>query len=218
MTSNGKKAILLLSGGLDSVTALYWALGNQYKIIALSINYYLRPEREKEVCKRITELTNVDLIEIDLPFLKEVGDLRKTGFQSNIVIDSPEGLIPSRNLIFYSIATYYAIITDAKTIIGGHLVSDPTLFPDSSSEFFKKFHATVQVSLNDNNAPKVVIPLSSKNKKEVIITAKELKVPFEHTWSCYHDGKKHCGKCPSCKERIKAFEELKLNDPVFPSA
>ncbi|MFX1532564.1 MAG: 7-cyano-7-deazaguanine synthase, partial [Promethearchaeota archaeon] len=116
-----KKAIILLSGGIDSATALYWAKKENYNLIAISFNYYLRPEREKKATLKLAAELGIKLIEVPIEYLKEAIDLRIEGFSIPSALNSPEGFIPVRNLVFYSITAYYAEIFGCKYIIGGHI-------------------------------------------------------------------------------------------------
>ncbi|MFX1380648.1 MAG: NAD-dependent epimerase/dehydratase family protein, partial [Promethearchaeota archaeon] len=105
---NEEKAIILLSGGIDSAVALYWAHHKGYKMIAISYNYDLRPEKEKKAALRLAEHLNLKIIEVPLPFIKESIDLRIEGFPIPSALNAPEGFIPSRNIVFYSLAAYFA--------------------------------------------------------------------------------------------------------------
>ncbi len=214
---NNKRGILLLSGGIDSVVALYWALHNGYEIIALSFNYNLRPEQEKKAVKKITDNLNIKLIEVPLQYIKEAIDLRIEGFPIPSVIQAPEGYIPSRNLVYYSIASYFAEIYGCNFIIGGHISIDPIKFPDADPIFFKSLEQLVNKGKHnkDKSIIKIVLPLSKMNKIEVISLGNDLNVPFNWTWSCYSDGDQPCGKCSSCRNRDEAFNNLNYSQPKF---
>jgi 7-cyano-7-deazaguanine synthase len=203
-----KEAIILLSGGIDSATALYWAKKEGYNLLALSFNYSLRPKRENEATLKLTSNLGVQLIEVPLPFLKEAIDLKLEGFPVPSVINSPEGFIPIRNLIFYSIAAYYAEKFGFKFIIGGHILADTELFPDASLDFFKSLEQLINKSKHKQDRFKIelLLPLLTLNKSEVIKLARDLNVPIELTWSCYSDGENPCGRCSSCIKRRKALE------------
>ncbi|MFX1418895.1 MAG: 7-cyano-7-deazaguanine synthase [Promethearchaeota archaeon] len=216
-TEKGEKAIVLLSGGIDSAVALYWAHEKGYNIKVLSIDYNLRPYNEKKAALKLAESLNIDLIEIPLPFLKESIDLRIDGFPVPSAVNAPEGFIPSRNLVFYSIATYYAEIYGCRTIIGGHIAVDPKNFPDTTPNFFKSLEALINEGKHskDKNTIELLFPLGKMTKIDVITLGKKLNVPLEWTWSCYSDGKQPCGKCDSCRKRIEAFSKLNYSDLQF---
>src|SRR5947208_2400810 len=153
---------------------------------------------------------------VDLPFLKEVDDLRKEGFENRILLDSPEGYIPGRNLIFYGLAGYYAELDAARYLVGGHNGVDPESFPDSSPKFFNFLNSMFHLSLwSYDKAPvQILVPLSGKSKEEVVRMGLEMNVPFDVTWSCYWDRAVHCGTCISCRERRDAFANVGIEDPV----
>ena len=213
----GEKAIVLLSGGIDSAVTLYWANSKGYNIIPISFNYNLRPENEKKASAKLAECLNLNLIEIDIPFLKESIDLRIEGFPIPNAIYAPEGFIPSRNLIFYSIAAYYAEAYGSNIIIGGHISSDPQNFPDATPAFFNSLEDLINKGKHskDKTSIRLLFPLAKKNKLDVIKLAKKLDVPLEWTWSCYSDGDQPCGICRSCCKRKEAFNDLNYFDPKF---
>lgn len=212
-----EKAILLLSGGIDSAVALYWAQHKGYEVIALSFNYDLRPEQEKKAAKKLVDYLNIKAIEISLPYVKEAIDLRLEGFPVPSVVHAPEGFIPSRNLVFYSIAAYFAEVYGCKFIIGGHLVVDPIKFPDAAPDFFTSLEKLIQKGKHkrDKSYIRIILPLAKMTKENVVKLGRKLNVPFEWTWSCYSDGKQPCGKCSSCRKRDEAFINLSCTQPKF---
>ncbi len=214
---SGKKAIVLLSGGMDSAVALYKAHQEGFELIALSINYHLRPENEKKGAKKLAESLDIKIIEIPIPFLKESIDLRIEGFPIPNVLHAPEGFIPSRNLIFYSIASYYAEVFGCKFIIGGHISVDPQYFPDAAPLFFNSLEDLINKGkhLDDITTIKLLFPLAKMSKVEVAKLARKLKVPLKWTWSCYSDGDQPCGRCSSCRKRSEAFSKLNFSDQEF---
>lgn len=212
-----KKAIILLSGGLDSAVALYWANNRGYDLIAISINYESRPENERKAALKLCEILNLTIIEIPLLFIKESIDLRIEGYPIHSALNAPEGFIPSRNLMFYSIAAYYAEVYNCDFIIGGHIKADPKKFPDADPTFFKLLETIVNKGkhTNDKGFINFLFPLSNMTKQDIIKLAKDLEVPFNYTWSCYSDGIKPCGTCSSCRKRKDGFQSLKYNDLKF---
>jgi len=212
-----KKAIILLSGGIDSATALYWAHQEGYNLIAITFNYSYRPENERKAALKQAEILGIEIIEIPIEYLKEAIELRIDGFPVPSVVDAPEGFIPSRNLVFYSNAAYYAEVYGCKYIIGGHLVEDASKFPDASIEFFNSLENLINKGKHqkDKSIIKFLHPLVKMKKIEVLKLAKKLSVPFELTWSCYYNGDQPCGMCSSCRKREAVFNELNYLDPVF---
>src|SRR2546427_3225484 len=212
-----ERAIVLLSGGVDSAVALWWAKKQGWDIRPLTFDYFGRPKRENEAVRALTSQAGTAPIRhVDLPFLKEVDDLREEGFENRVLLDSPEGYIPGRNLIFYGLAGYYAELDAARYLVGGHNGVDPESFPDSSPKFFNFLNSVFHLSLwSYDKAPvQILVPLSGKSKEEVVRMGLEMNVPFDVTWSCYWDRAVHCGTCVSCRERREAFAAVGAVDPV----
>ena len=212
-----EKAVVLLSGGIDSTVSLYWAKKQGWDVRPLTFHYFRRPPQEVVATRRVLKASGIEnLREIDLPFLKEVDDMRATGLENAVLSQSPEGYIPARNMVFYALAAYEAEPAGARWVIGGHNGSDPEAFPDASPKFFNFLNATYRLGLwSYPRAPvQILLPLSGKSKVDVVKLGLELKVPLELTWSCYWDREKHCGTCASCRERREAFAALGLDDPL----
>lgn len=211
------EAIILLSGGVDSAVALWWAKEQGWTIQPLTFDYFGRPKREHTAIEALVERAGVRPVRtVALPFLKEVDDLRPDGFTNRVLAQSPEGYIPGRNLIFYSLAAYYAELGGARYLIGGHNGLDPEAFPDASPKFFQSLDRIFRVSLwsYDDSPVRVLVPLRGKSKDDVVRLGLDRKVPFEVTWSCYWDREVHCGTCISCRERKAAFAAAGAKDPV----
>ena len=211
------KAIVLLSGGMDSATALYWGKRQGYELYALSLLYHYRTPKEIRATKVLVEKCGAKLIEVPIPFMRDVTDLREEGYPISFMENAPEGYMPMKNLIFYSLAIYYSEIYGINIIIGGHIQSDPNIYPDASREYFDG----IENLGNQGTLPhprrniKILMPLIDKSKTEVLKLALELGVPLELTWSCFYTRKIPCGRCKACRERKPAFEDLKIPDPLY---
>lgn len=214
-----KRAVVLYSGGLDSVTALYWTIKNGYDPIALSFMEHGRQKSEIKAARKIINILNVKLIEIPLEFIKQKDDLENMGinlFQSS---NLPSVYIPQKNLIFYSIAAHFAEIYQANAIIVGLLSFDFNIFPDNSMNFFDELQELVNIGLSDpSNRLKIKFPFKNMDKSQVIQLALDLNVPLKLTWSCYEEADENgypCGICKACVERKLGFERLNRIDPLF---
>lgn len=211
------RAIVLLSGGIDSAVALWWAREQGWDVQPLTFDYYGRPKREHAAIEGLVRRAGVHRVRtVDLPFLKEVDDLRPTGFENAALNESPEGYVPARNLIFYGLASYFAELAGARYLVGGHNRADPESFPDAGPKFFDQLNRLLGMSLwSYRQSPvEVVVPLREKSKEDVLRLGRQLGVPFELTWSCYWDQPVHCGTCISCTERREAFAAIGIEDPV----
>jgi len=214
------KALVMLSGGLDSATCLYWAKSKFTEISAITFNYFGRLEIEKQAAAKLAHYASIgELIEIDLPFLKEASDF----YRGQLKTTDSDGLwssyVPARNMIFYSIAAHFAECLGIKWIIGGHNMHDVKFFKDASKEYIEKINHLFQEGclLCDDKPYQIVLPLAEMNRKEIVKFAIELKIPVELTWSCHREGDIHCRQCYACKQRLEAFTSLGLQDPVFPA-
>jgi 7-cyano-7-deazaguanine synthase len=207
-----KKALVLMSGGLDSTVCLYWAKANFDTVQAITFNYYHRLNREKVASRSIARLAKIKLIEVRIPFIRESSnyvDLKtKRGSQSL------QSYIPLRNLIFYSIAGYFAQINRIMNLVGGHNATDGNIFKDATASYFRKLNELILQGLLSPIDCKIILPLKSKSRIDIILMAKALDVPIEFTWSCHREGKFHCGRCYACKQRLEAFKILGVTDPA----
>ena len=216
------RALVMLSGGLDSATCLYWAKEKYSEVIAITFNYFGRHIQEKHASIQLVKAAGINkLIEIDLPFVKEAGDSSYYSgrrFKENPHSNAQESsYVPARNMIFYSIGAHYAEYLGAKWIIGGHNVHDAKFFKDASKRFIDKINILFREGclLCNDQAYQILLPLSRMNRKQIIRLAIKLKAPIELTWSCHREGTVHCGSCYACRQRLEAFDDLGLKDPVF---
>jgi 7-cyano-7-deazaguanine synthase len=212
------KALVMLSGGLDSATCLYWAKEKFSEISAITFNYFGRLVQEKRAAARLVKAAGIkDLIEVDLPFVKEAGDFymgRLKNPDSNAVQSS---YVPVRNMIFYSITAHYAEYFGAKWIIGGHNLHDAEFFKDASKSYIDRLNRLFKEGclLCGDQAYQILLPLAEMNRKQIIRLAIKLNAPLELTWSCHREGSVHCGNCYACRQRVEAFDILGLKDPAF---
>jgi len=202
---------VLLSGGIDSATALY-LIKQTRPVRALTFEYQGIASKELEAARAIAGRAGV-LEErlVRLPDLREAGDI--PGFKP---AGLPPTYIPSRNSIFYAFAASYAEETGAALIVGGHNRDDTEVFADVSSEFFQSLQRTMLVGsrILRRNRLRVVRPLRRKRKPEVIRLAASLGVPLELTWSCHRDVKEHCWNCDGCISRKRNFAAAGVVDPL----
>ena len=208
------KAILLFSGGIDSTVALFWTLSKGWEIVPISVNYKGRPRAERKAVKVILEKAKVDnLIEIPLDFMMDVNHLKAVQIHPPNLVDAPPSYIPARNMMYYSIAAYFAEILQANVIVGGHNQSDPQEFPDSSAKFFRRMGILFEEGLRSfqKNPVRILLPLSRYSKAQVIRLGMRIGAPLDLTWSCEQDGKQQCGTCSSCLDKEKTMANLKAS-------
>lgn len=212
-----KKAIVLLSGGVDSTVTLYEALAKGYECQALIFDYKQRHKKEKQYAIKIAKSLDVDykVIKIELPW----GGSALT--DSNLAVPKNEDLdrggvpityVPGRNSIFMSFAFSFAEAVGAQNIFIGAHVQDYSGYPDCRPDYMKAFEAGINKGLACKKIS-IKTPLLNKNKTQIIKRGLKLGVDFKKTWSCYSGEAKPCGECDSCLFRIRAFAELGMVDP-----
>jgi 7-cyano-7-deazaguanine synthase len=202
-------AIVLLSGGLDSAVALWWAK-KRWKAYALTFRYGELNSNEVRSAKRLAKRARVaHQFVVDVGFLKQVSELRKRLTSQGLGLKSfPPTYVPGRNTIFLGIAAHYAEIYDVEHIVTGHIGRDP--FPDSKPAYIRAMnHALSQASwLRKKHDIRIMTPFERSTKEDVVRLAIELEVPLELTWSCHRNGKRPCGKCRGCLDRSRALNML----------
>jgi len=201
------KAIVLLSGGLDSSTTLYWALYHGYECYALIFDYGQRHKKELKSAVKIAKRAKVpyQIIKIKLPWKgSSLLDKNKKIPVRKDLKGIPSTYVPARNTIFLSFATSYAEAIGAGVILIGANAIDFSGYPDCRPSFYRAFQQVIKKGTKKQKI-KVLTPLINKTKAQIVKLALKLKVPVELTWSCYEGGKKPCGKCDSCKLRKKGF-------------
>ncbi|MFH1347185.1 MAG: 7-cyano-7-deazaguanine synthase QueC, partial [Candidatus Margulisiibacteriota bacterium] len=203
------KAVVLLSGGLDSTTTLYYAQNQGYQCYALIFDYGQRHRRELRSAVAVAKRAKVpfEIIKISLPWkgsslLDSRYALPVTRSFKAIGKGVPSTYVPGRNIIFLSFALSYAEAIGAKSIFIGANAIDFSGYPDCRPSFFKAFQKVVKEGTKVKKI-KVETPLINMTKAQIITLGLKLKAPLELTWSCYKGGKRPCGVCDSCKLRQK---------------
>jgi 7-cyano-7-deazaguanine synthase len=208
-----KKAIVLLSGGLDSAVTLYWALSKGYKCNALIFDYNQRHRKEIFSAKRIADICKIPytIFNLKLPWKGSslLDKTKKIPVHKKIGKNIPSTYVPSRNIVFLSIASSYADVLGANNIFIGANSVDYSGYPDCREGFLKSMQRTLNVGTKIGRDFRIQAPLLHLTKKQIISLGAKLKVPFDITWSCYAGGKTPCGVCDSCKIRNEAFNSLK---------
>jgi len=219
-----KKAIVLLSGGLDSATVLYDAKAKGYKPHCLIFEYGQRHNKEIGRAKRIAKGAGCSfrVMTIRLPWQgsslldKKIRLPRRGKMRAGAI---PSTYVPARNIIFLSFALSCAEAAGAQAVFIGANALDYSGYPDCRPEFFKAYQNMARKGLKagvERKPIRIHTPLIHKTKAQIIRLGLKLGVPYHLTWSCYKGGSKPCGECDSCRLRKKGFDALRVKDPVVP--
>ncbi len=225
-----KNAIVLCSGGLDSVTTAYYIKKKlRYgKIIILFFDYGQRTIRqERKSARKIARKLKMRFIEIKLPELarisnslinreKKVRKIKRKELK-NTEEESAKYYVPCRNTIFlvYALALVESMQTENKQaydIFTGFKCEGKEAYPDTTAEFVKEMNNLKKRSTNVNG--KIIAPLIKKDKDEIILLGKKLGVDYKDAYSCYVDEENHCGYCLACRLRQEAFYWANVKDPT----
>jgi 7-cyano-7-deazaguanine synthase len=217
------KAVVLLSGGLDSTTVLFHAMGKGYRCHCLIFDYGQRHRKELQKAKAIARGAGVpfDVVRITMPWKgSALLDRRIKVPQGRAVVadEIPATYVPARNIIFLSFAASCAEAAGARTVFIGANALDYSGYPDCRPEFFKAYQMVLKKGLKaslDGKTIRIAAPLLHKTKAQIIRLGRRLNVPYELTWSCYKGGRRPCGQCDSCLLRAKGFQEAGHADPLL---
>ncbi|ANV89420.1 MULTISPECIES: 7-cyano-7-deazaguanine synthase QueC [unclassified Picosynechococcus] len=209
-----KRAVVLLSGGLDSATSAAQAIADGYEVFALSFRYGQKHSRELVAAQKIAEhlgITEHFIMDVNLSqwggsSLTDVNQaIPQSGVQTG---DIPSTYVPGRNTVFLAIALSLAEAKQAEAIYLGINAVDYSGYPDCRPEYLAAYQKLADLSSKvgiEGHAPQLVAPLVLDTKVEIIQKAVKLGVPIAETWSCYQGGEHPCGLCDSCRIRDEAL-------------
>jgi 7-cyano-7-deazaguanine synthase len=225
----GKKAVVLLSGGTDSATTLAIARSRDFRCYALTFRYGQRHKLEVRAAKKVAKSLIVcehRIIDIDLAAfggsaltdstIEVPKDRAELGSSSRI----PPTYVPARNTIFLSYALAWAEVLGAFDIFIGVNATDYSGYPDCRPEFIAAFRKTANLAtaaaVEGKGRYHIHTPVINMTKGQVVLTGAKLGVDFSITHSCYDPDRqgRSCGRCDSCRLRLKGFAEAGLKDPI----
>ena len=230
-----KRAVVLLSGGIDSSTTMAIAKSEGYHVHALSVDYGQRHKRELESAKSVARSLGAEkhlFISFNLrkiggsALTSEIGVPKKEIFHSSSPKDQPSApipvtYVPARNTIFLSFALSWAEVLEAPEIFIGANAVDYSGYPDCRPEYLTAFEAmanlATKVSVEGKIRFGIRAPLLFMTKAEIIKRGAALGLDYSLTWSCYDPqfGSVPCGRCESCIIRKRGFKEADLTDPLL---
>jgi 7-cyano-7-deazaguanine synthase len=218
-----KKAVVILSGGLDSTTCMGMAVRDGFKPYPITFDYGQRHRIEIDKAREVASFYHVeDHRMIKLDFLRDFGGSALTDDRIDVPIggltdEIPVTYVPGRNLLFLSIATSYGEVIGAEAIYIGVNALDYSGYPDCRPEFISKVEEVISLATKvgvEGVSIQIKTPLIDLTKAEIIRQGMELGVPYHLTTSCYNGLEKACGKCDSCLLRLKGFVAAGHPDPI----
>lgn len=224
MSSTPKElAVVLVSGGMDSLVTAAMAYETTKDLAFLHLNYGQKTEaKELECFHKIADhyhvAPNLRKI-IDVSFLKQIGgssltddgiDVKKYKGDS---AEIPDSYVPFRNTHIVSMAVSWSEVLGAKKIFIGAVYEDSSGYPDCRPSYYKALNALIKEGTKDGDI-EVITPVIMMKKEEIVKKAIVLNAPLQYSWSCYARGDKACGVCDSCALRLTGFQKAGLEDPI----
>ncbi len=213
-----EKVVVIYSGGMDSFTVLNRALKDGKKVYALSFDYGQRHVKELQCARIVCENLNVDHKVIDISAINQL----LAGSSLTDDIDIPEGhyeaqnmkstVVPNRNMVLLSLAVAYAVSVGASQVYYGAHSGDHAIYPDCRPEFVKKMNDVCMIA--NYEAVEIFSPYLNVDKIAILADGISMGLNYSDTWTCYNGREKACGKCGACQERLEAFNENKIVDPI----
>jgi len=221
MESTPNKAVVLMSGGMDSCVTAAIA-GQNYQLAGLHASYGQRTEgRELQAFYSLCEhFCVVERLAVRLDYFPVIGGsslidsripIRDADLRSREI---PNTYIPFRNAHFLSIATSWAEVIGAKKIFIGAVWEDSSGYPDCRPEYYEAMNRVIRAGTRPSTDITIETPLIYLSKREIVKRGVELAAPFHLTWSCYRDSEAACGVCDSCALRLRAFQQAGVEDPI----
>ncbi len=216
------KAVILLSGGMDSLVTTAMAHAQGFELAAMHVNYGQRTwQRELESFRSICAHYNIEqCLEVNADFLARIGGSSLTDYSMPVGgadlqgSTIPTSYVPFRNAGFLSMAVSWSEVIGASKIFIGAVEEDSSGYPDCRKVFYDAFNKVIELGTKPETNIAILTPLIEMQKSEIVRNGVELQVPFELSWSCYKSEGKACGLCDSCARRLRAFSHAGLRDPI----
>jgi len=222
MSKGDQRAVVLVSGGMDSATAAAVAIDDGYEPYFLHTSYGQNTEHKEFQCAEqlAEELDARDFLHVETEHLAQIGSSSLTDDELNVedanmeTDEIPTSYVPFRNANLLSMAVSYAEANDCEAVHVGAHSEDYSGYPDCRPEFFDAYQRVIDEGTKPETEIDVVAPFVEWRKTDIVELGIELDVPYEITWSCYRANAPACGTCDSCAFRLGAFQRAGINDPV----
>jgi len=212
------KVVVIYSGGMDSFTVLNRALHDGKEVFALTFDYGQRHVKEIEYASTVCHSLNISHKVIDISAINQL--LAGSSLTDNI--DIPEGhyeaesmkstVVPNRNMILLSLAVGYAVSVGASQVYYGAHSGDHAIYPDCRPEFVLKMNEVCKIA--NYESVEIFSPYLTVTKSDILTDGLKMGLKYDNTWTCYNGREKACGQCGACQERLEAFRDNKVTDPL----
>ena len=215
-------AVILASGGMDSLTAAHVAKDRGYDLYFLHTSYGQQTQSTERECakQQAKQLGAVDFCEMTMDHLHEIGGSSLT--DSGVSVDEadldsnevPQSYVPFRNGNLMAMAASYAEVNGCDSIFIGAHSEDFSGYPDCRPQFFDAFQDVVNVGTKGSTKISIQAPFSKWSKTEIVELGVQIGVSYESSWSCYRERETACGTCDACAYRLQAFQNCGVTDPI----
>lgn len=220
--NSSQRAVILVSGGMDSATAVYEAIERGFEPYFLHASYGQRTESKEYECATALadEVGAGNFLHIETGHLSQIGESSLTDDEMEVseadleCDEVPSSYVPFRNANLLSMAVSYAEANDCSAVFIGAHSEDFSGYPDCRPRFFDAFQAVIDSGTKDDTEIQLNAPFVDCSKTDIVERGNELDVPFEMTWSCYRDEAPACGTCDACAFRLQAFQNAESRDPI----
>ncbi len=216
------KSIVLLSGGMDSTLCATIAKKESDSLAAIHFNYRHRTERrELQAFRDVADALGItERLVVDVEVLRQIGGSSLTDTSIEVTkadlgaTSIPSSYVPFRNGTFLAITAGWAEMIGAERIYIGAVEEDSSGYPDCRAVFFESFEKTINLGTKPETHIKIVTPIITWKKSEIVLKSLEIDSPLALTWSCYKSEEEACGECDSCALRLRGFEQAGASDPI----
>ena len=212
------KVVVIYSGGMDSFTVLNRALHDGKEVYALTFDYGQRHVKEIEYASTVCKSLDVNHKVIDISAINQI----LAGSSLTDDIDIPEGhyeaesmkstVVPNRNMILLSLAVGYAVSVGASQVYYGAHSGDHAIYPDCRPEFVMKMNDVCKIA--NYESVEIFSPYLKETKSDILTDGLKMGLKYDNTWTCYNGREKACGQCGACQERLEAFKDNNVTDPL----